>query len=292
MTRQARSVKEWTERWRHESFVPGRLSPFGRTETGAHDYRGVSFGNKAITNAEIRDSDFAAADLRHLRVEHCNFIQCNFSGGDLTQLVTTSSRFENCRFDRADLRLAQIGYHGTEFRNCTFDRVKVGRVGYLNPIFTDVCFDGKNWSHTDFRASGFWNCSFIGVLRDITFRGTYLYPLQKEMVGEPRSTGLHNVNFSSAELHWVGFYNGSILENITLPTDGHAFICKTNDIIAASSAFDSAAREYGVLADYLSIIRPDPLNQEKKIISRNDLVKVGGEDIGTALYSRLKLELS
>jgi uncharacterized protein YjbI with pentapeptide repeats len=292
MTHQARSAKEWTERWRHERFVPGRLSPFGRTETGANDYRGVSFANKTITSAEIRDSDFSAADLRHLRAENCNFVQCNFSGADLTQLMTTSSRFENCRFDRADLRLAEIGYHGTEFRNCTFDRAKVSRLGCLNPIFTNVCFDGKNWSHTDFRASGFWSCSFIGVLRDITFRGSYLYPLQKEVAGEPRCTGLHNVNFSSAELHWVGLYNGCMLENITLPMDGHAFICRATDIISASSVFETTSREYSVLSDYLSIIRPDAATQEKKIINRNDLVEIGGENTGTALYSLLKREFS
>jgi fluoroquinolone resistance protein len=292
MTAQAKKAKLWADRWLHENFVHWAQSPFGRTEIGLNDYRGVPLRNRALANVEIRDSDFSAADLSHLRIENCTFLNCSFSTADLTGLVTTSSRFEHCKFERSNMRLAQIGYNGTEFYICTFKGAKTTRAGFLNAIFTDVCFDGKDWSHTDFRASGFWNCSFTGALRDVTFRGGYLFPSQRQVAGEPQRTGLHNVSFAGAEFHWVGIHNGCELENITLPTDGHAFMCSADDLISVCNFFDPTSREYNVIADYMEIIRPDPATQSKKIISRNDLIKLSDDGFGVMLYTFLKSKLS
>ena len=286
-----RDAKNWTERWRRDRFLPGRPSPFGRTETGANDYRGVSHANNALRNLEIRDSDFSVADLHRTRIENCHFSNCQFTRANLTDLYIRSSRFENCQFDRADLRIAHIGYNGTEFDRCTFARVNVSRAGFLNAIFSNVCFDGGDWSRTDFCASGFWNCSFKGTLSDITFRGTYLFPYQREVAGEPRCTGLHSVDFFDAELHWVGVYNSCALEDITLPANGHAFMCNVNDLIAVSKTFGATSGERQLIDKYLQIIRPDPATQITKIISRNDLAKIGG-DAGITLYSLLRSKLS
>jgi hypothetical protein len=78
---------------------------------------------------------------------------------------------------------------------------------------------------------GFWNCSFKGTLNDIIFRGKYLLAYQYELSGEPKRTGLHMVDFSDSELHWVAAYNCCTLEKVNLPGDGSAFICNTHDLI-------------------------------------------------------------
>jgi uncharacterized protein YjbI with pentapeptide repeats len=188
----------YARRWAGKEFALEGPSPFGNTETGAKDYRGVSFAQRTISNLEINDADFSASDLRHLRVDGCAFRNCSFERAILTELVTRASRFDECRFGKADLSV--------------FNGAKLARVGFLNAVFTNVSFDGKDWSHTDFRASGFWNCSFSGVLKDIIFRGSYLFPYQMEISGEPRRTGLHNVDFTKADFHWVGAYTASTSE--------------------------------------------------------------------------------
>jgi hypothetical protein len=157
---------------------------------------------------------------------------------------------------------------------------------------TEVNFRAKDWKHTDFRASGFWNRSFSGALKDITFPGDYLTHSHKEISGPPRKTGLHNVSFEATELHWVGFYNGCELENITLPADGSAFQCKVRNLVVAYSDYDQGAAEYDVFTKYLEIIRPNATEQPDKIISRNDLIELGGDETGALLYDRLRVTLT
>jgi uncharacterized protein YjbI with pentapeptide repeats len=286
------TILGWAQRWVGRELVPGDPSPFGMTETGKQDYRGVSFTRRTITNLEVNNADFSGADLRNLRIESCTFGNCIFERATLVEWVTRASKFDECRFNKADLRQAQIGYGGTDFCKCTFDGVRTTRAGFHNAVFVGVDFNGNDWSHTDFSASGFWDCSFRGTLNDIIFRGGYLFPYQLEISGEPRRTGLHNIDFTNADLHWVGAYNGCKLERIILPADGSAFICEAKDLMLLSAKFDLGSKEHEALFIYLKIIRPDPSTQVQKIISKNDLERVGGSEIGSTLYTILKSKLA
>jgi uncharacterized protein YjbI with pentapeptide repeats len=258
----------WAKRWAGKKFVLEGPSPFGNTATGTKDSRGVNFVNERIANLEINNVDFSAANFHHLRVDNCAFFNCNFERAILTQLVTRSSRFDTCQFRKANLTMAQIGYAGTDFDNCSFDGVKVARAGFFNAVFSHANFDGKYWSHVDFCASGFWNCSFRGMLKDIIFRGSYLFPYQMEISGEPQRTGLHNVDFTTADLHWVGAYNGCKLENIVLPANGSAFICDVYQLLSFYAKLDVTSKDHEVMSKYFKIIRPDASIQTEQIISK------------------------
>ena len=286
-----KAISTWVERWRDREVALGDPSPFGVTDAGSRDFRGVSLRNVVLKDSVVGDADFTAADLDHMRIENCALRNCNFDRATLTQLVTKASRFDDCRFRKADLRIANIGYCGTDFCRCVFDGVRVTRAGFLNAVFTDVEFIGKDWSHTVFNASGFWNCSFRGALKGITFRGDYLFPTQREIAGEPHRTGLHNVSFANADLHWVEFSNGCKLENVVLPTNGSVFICQARNLISAYASFGPGSKEHEVLTRYLGIVRPNPLKQSEEIISRNDLIKLGGDEMGAMLYALLKSRL-
>lgn len=227
----ANMISVWRERWRNSAVFPYRASPFGMTENGAEDYRGAPFERQILGRLDLANVDFTGSNLEKLRVESCNFNNCIFDHSILTELITKDSSFRNCSFVKSDLRLARIGYAGTEFFRCKFDGVKLARAGFFNAIFTEINFKGKDWSHTDFGASGFWNCSFNGILNDIIFRGRYLLAYQYELSGAPKRTGLHKVDFSDSKLYWVAAYNGCSLEEITLPSDGSSFICRTRDLL-------------------------------------------------------------
>jgi hypothetical protein len=168
----------------------------------------------------------------------------------------------------------------------------VARAGFFNAVFTEVDLRGKDWSHTDFGASVFWNCSFKGTLNDIIFRGKYLLAYQYELSGEPKRTGLHMVDFSDSELHWVAAYNCCTLEKVNLPDDGSAFICNTHDLLLFSTKKDINSIESDLLQRYFQIIRPDASNQTEQIVSKNDRAKVGGPEVGNMLYETLRQTLA
>ena len=282
----------WTRRWPNESSIPSGPSPFGVTENGRQDYRGVSVRSQKLRNEKIIDADFSYADLHHLQIVDCTFENCCFDMAILTQLYAIKSRFEGCSFVKADLRIAQLGMQRTDFRRCEFDGVKVKKAGFYNVVFEEVKFRAQDWSHVDFGASGFWNCWFEGSLVGISLRGRYLYPSQREMHGEPVKTGLHNVSFAKANLHWIGVHDGCVLENIILPENGSAFICLSKDLIGFALAAQLPRDEAMAMREYLRIIRPDSDAQEKKIISKCDLQEIANENVGRDLYDRLRLGLS
>ena len=281
-------ISAWAGRWSDTELILGAPSPFGLTETGLQDYRGARIRHAVLRSISISDADFSGADLRNIRIENGELRNCIFEGASLVEMITRESNFNRCDFRRADLRMAHIGYGGTDFTSCTFDGVKIARVGFLNAVFTDVNFSARDWKRTDFRASGFWNCSFRGLLEDVTFRGDYLLPSHREISGPPRKTGLHNVSFEGAELHWVGFYNGCQLENITLPADGSAFQCRVRDLVALYADYDEKAIGFDEFTRYLGIIRPNSSEQNEEIVSAHDLIKIGGTELGTMLYANLK----
>src|SRR5690348_10868213 len=125
------TIATWEQRWAKREFVLGEASPFGNTEDGAEDYRGLSYRNQRIASLSICHADFTSASLDHLIVEKCLFKRCIFDRAVLTQLVTRQSKFEECLFRKTDLRMAGIGYFGTDFDRCTFDGVRVARASFL-----------------------------------------------------------------------------------------------------------------------------------------------------------------
>jgi uncharacterized protein YjbI with pentapeptide repeats len=281
-------------RWLSRSPDPNRSSPFGVTANGLGDYRGAPLSSLGtIERIAIHANDFSMADFQNLRITGCFFQNCVFDRADLRHVVIRSSQFENCSFQGADLRVGQIGIAGSVFNRCAFDGARVARAGFHNPVFEDTMFEGPDWKNVDFRAAGFWNCAFRGDLRGVMFRGDYQYPTEREINGEPKRTGLHRVSFGEAELFWVGFSNGCVLDEIVLPQSGSAFVCQIEPLLKCEAELAAAypAEIAKQAAKYFDIIRVH-VPQQDQIVSRNDLVAKLGAKNGFEVYEVMKRHLA
>jgi uncharacterized protein YjbI with pentapeptide repeats len=281
------------ERWSGHAPILGESSPFGVTADGCQDYRGAPISH--VQGAEgllVEGCDFSDASFRNLRMAGCSFKNSIFDSADMSHISIRSSEFANCRFQKTDLKLAQVGITGSKFNRCIFEHVRVARAGFHNPVFEDMVFDGPDWRSVDFRASGFWNCAFKGDVRGVVFRGDYQLPVEREINGPPGRTGLHNVSFADAELFWVGFTNGCLLVDITLPRSGSAFICNVSPLLNfehnLTSLYPAEVAERA--AKYFEIVRVYAPLQPVQIVSRNDLVDRVGPDNGPKLFELLKRE--
>lgn len=252
-------VESWRERWRGRKIGLSEQSPFGHTEQGLSDYRGLPLEDAEFKSLTVIGSDFSFANFDDSIIEECTVRQCLFHRSVLTRLSIWKSEFEDCEFIKADMRASHIGFNGTHLLRCRFDGANVRRVGFINAVFRDIEFDAKTWNHTDFGASGFWNCSFSGQLQDIMFRGNYLLP--SDQYKKPEHTGLHGVSFENATLRWVGLRNGCDLEDIKLPADGSAFICCAKDLIRFCVHVHFDSEEYSILSNYLDIKQADPASR-------------------------------
>lgn len=282
--------KRWTERWDKIPLQLMGASPVGGTEEGLSDFRGGQFQGTNINGLSIADADLSYANFDQVEFRDCNFLNCRFENAILTRISTWASSFEGCNFTRADFRASVIGFNGTEFRNCNFDRVSVRRTSFLNAVFRDIVFDAPCWNHTYFNGSGFWNCIFRGNFRDVMFLGRYL--IEKSNLEDPKNTGLHAVDFSQATLRSVGVRAGCILQDITIPADGGAFICDVRRLLDFYSHLHPESYEHKLLSDYLYITQTDPKDQPLQIMSKNDLVEAENEEAGTHFYTAIKSKIA
>ena len=218
--------KELMDRWRDHDAVVANRSPFGRTENGQHDLRGITFRNKTLKSLGLFDIDFSSADLDNLWIEDCVFDECRFDRAILTQLGVRGGRFNNCSFRKSDMRASFIGYHGTEINHCTFDGVRLARTSFRNAIFTGIKFRGREWSNIEFCPSGFWDCAFSGVFKGCMFFGDYRLPDDLVKYGPARRTGFHNVSLEEVEFRWTGFKGNWVFDAIVLPRDGMRFCAR------------------------------------------------------------------
>jgi uncharacterized protein YjbI with pentapeptide repeats len=291
MKSRQRGHSELVKRWTREQYPLVGPSPFGHTKTGALDFRGVPFRDGKLEHIAISNADFTSAQFYRLTLVNCTFHNCVFTSAVFLDSVVDACEFHQCDFRQADWRLALIGCHGTDFRRCLFDGVMLKDTGFFNAIFSEIDLRGEDCKHIDFAASGFWDCSFEGALEDVTFRGDYLFPYQEEISGTPRRSGLHNVSFERASLKWVAFTNGCALDNIILPADGCAIMCNVSQLYRIGDILEDSSRKLIVFEEFLKIKSPSWKAQQKTIVSKNDLLDIGGKEVGSDLYSIIKSRL-
>lgn len=279
---------ELTERWRGHETMMTNQSPFGRTDNGQHDLRGITFTNKSLKRLELFNIDFSEANLDNLWVEDCVFEECRFDRAILTQLGVKGGRINNCSFRKSDMRSSFIGYDGTEISNCIFDGVRLARTKFRNAIFSRIEFRGREWSNIEFCPSGFWNCVFTGVFKGCMFYGDYRFPEDRVNCGPAKRTGFHDVSFRETEFHWTGFKQNCVFEAITLPRDGHAMLCATSNLREFALKMSKDSHMGRVLIDYLEIALSGLAEQEFTLVSRHDLIYCSDQETGSGLYDLLK----
>jgi len=121
-------------------------SPFGRTDSGLEDFRGVAL-TESMEYLTVQNLDLSYALLEP-------------SGGLIY------STFTNCRFDGVKL----AGRFITKvFKHCSFHKAILKHAAF-GEQFEDCDFTGSNLSHTKGRDVSFTRCRFT----DASFRGAHL----------------------------------------------------------------------------------------------------------------------
>jgi len=306
----AKQFTEWRARW--SGIEPDdalRNSPFGTTEEGLLDFRGLTMRKpgpgffKTFNHAQFKGCDFTAASFAETNCYHCIFQDCVFDYTDLNNFGDYGCNFTNCRFHRGEWQVGAIGFgsntatrgeYQSRYINCHFENIKLNKTGIGDPQFIDCSFVFKKLSGIDFGCSGFVACRFIGAFQDLTFRGTYTREDERARKGTPEFAGFTDVSFEHAALQWIDHRDGFPVHVVTMPADGTAFtadrprLCADRETLLASLADEPSRR---ILTNYLEIICSRQIMQPLKIISRFDLTECAekGEDSAVdTLYNILK----
>lgn len=175
-----------------------KKSPFGFTNDGLHDYRGmVLHKNLRPVGLSLSNIDFSYFEGKYLIFADSSIIDCQFENSKF-ELGDVNSQFKNvsflqsklkgsgfagkqtcytrCNFTKADLT-GSTGNGGT-FQECKFENTKLknsvlGTCTFRNSKFSgkieNVLFGGQtgfSFSNCDFRGSSFINCAFNHLLCD------------------------------------------------------------------------------------------------------------------------------
>lgn len=284
--------KELIARWDNLKTVNLPDSPFGVTEEGHSDFRGMPFLRRfEIKLFTLENCDFSYADFTERWIEATKFRHCVFRGTKMDGISDRHNDFLHCSFIETSFRKAALGISTTNFENCLFEKCNFTDTLFSNPVFKRVRFIHNKIKTLDFQASGFWDCSFIGEINDVTFRGHYLYKNQREKHPFPQETGLHNVDFSEAELMWICTSHNCAVENVKMPKDGSAFICDSRPLFGLLDTMvqpQFSAEEWKKTETFFKIMGRFNDNQIRLILTRHGMIDACGKVVGAKLYEILK----
>ncbi len=197
-------------------------SPFGLTEGGLLDFRGLRVGEKAqLRRVVFGPTDFGAALFKGVWLERCTFYNSKFDGTGFQKMSEHGNEFVDCSILKSSFREAALGYRGSRFLKCTFDCVDFSRAIFARPEFDGCAFYHCKLDGCDLNGSSFDHCRFVGSLRNVWFRGGFAHPNDVVEYGQPRVNQMVEVSFESACLRDVTFSNGCDLSSVKPPTDGH-----------------------------------------------------------------------
>jgi uncharacterized protein YjbI with pentapeptide repeats len=289
------------------------VSPFGRTEEGLLDFRGLPLTSSLIIEndpgagwcseahrADISDADFSESswqgfDLEHSTLERCRFSKAKFVGNlFFRETCFTGCVFEDCSF--RDVRFVDSKIEKTHFR-----KLKVKTSKQLNFIAAkiDGCsFEGtmRKISFSMGAVSSISHTSFSGTLTDCTFWGhpeVILLDAEKGIYGKIPPSEVDNrmdgVDFSKASLILCSISNSyCYLDKVIPPAP------ENNCIALLNAAF------YDRLTDLLTQEMPPALAEEAVsftelffkphvctpygVMGPHDFVKDFGEDGARRFY--------
>lgn len=197
-------------------------SPFGTVSDGRLDLRGLRLDEKTeLRRIVFSPADFGAASWKGIWLERSIFNECSFEGATFQKVADHGNLFTNCTFLKCSFREAALGYKGSRFEACTFDSTDFHRAVFIRPEFDTCTFYRCKLDRCDLNGSSFERCRFVGILREVWFRGGFAHPNDLSRYGQPRANQMTEVSFESACLRDVTFSNGCDLASVMLPSDGH-----------------------------------------------------------------------
>ncbi|ASP17569.1 hypothetical protein HMPREF9120_01956 [Neisseria sp. oral taxon 020 str. F0370] len=201
------------------------VSPFGSTEYGLLDFRGIQLIGDERSKEEtaklppieqfpaslliphsgiLRDADFSGSlwsdvsvahqnDNETMRFDNVRFNGSTFKAKNAANFGGLSAQLADCDFDGCAFP-KNIAFARATLQNCRFTRIKKSsRLSFLNSLLENCTFEG-DIRKADFDATPMKNCTFSGSLKACSFQGEFSLDRQDAQ------TSLENVDFSQAEL--------------------------------------------------------------------------------------------
>lgn len=166
------------------------LSPFGKTEEGLVDLRGLQLEEPLLLNELSADGlDLSFSRIPKMLCVRSNFVNCSLRKAKVL-LLSNGSIFENVDFSHADISKSASGsatkfidssfkfsnltgggfkqgfFENCDFSNATLNMVEFGECDISDSVFDGVlnkCFFRGSVNRCDFRSVAFIDCAFYGV---------------------------------------------------------------------------------------------------------------------------------
>ena len=266
-------------------------SPFGLTEGGLLDFRGLRVAEKAqLRRVVFGPADFGAASLKGAWLERCTFNNSKFDGTGFQKMAELGNEFINCCFLKSSFQEAALGYRGSRFVKCTFDSVGFSRTSFIRPEFDGCAFYHCKLDGCDLNGSSFDHCRFVGSLRNVWFRGGFAHPNDVVEYGQPRVNQMVEVSFESACLRDVTFSNGCDLSSVKPPTDGHHVLItqwpeKLRNLQDRSKNWPAAASKAANAFATSNLVHAR--TQAWFILNRDDLEGEFGSEVASLIWESL-----
>lgn len=282
--------KELIRRWDPGKPADLNDTPFGYTPEGYKDYRGFPFAQYGqIYGRRFVKHDLSYADFSGVRLQRAEIADCRFTSADFRDILEKQNGFFGCVFDSCSFKKADIGFGTSRYEDCIFRNNDFSKAGFKNAVFRRTLFEKNRIKNSHFDATGFWNCTFIGLIEDVTFHGHYLFESDQERYGTPRDTGLHHVDFSEAKLIMVCVSDHCAVEDVVMPKDGSSCVIDAEKFMNGREGLKEIFPDSAEAIDsFIRIFLVDSEDQPKTIFSLADFEDLVGEQFGKAIYEHVK----
>lgn len=194
------------------------------TENKYLDYRGINLETIEINNLYCNKIDFSFSNFQYSRITKSIFIDVIFDSVDFKNMVEFGNAFINCSFVNCKFNIATLGFEGSKYQSCIFNKSNFIKCNFIRAEFDSCIFENCKLKNIDFYGSSFENCSFIGVLDDVWFRGNFPHPSDYKSFGYPKKNEMKNVSFENAELRNLAISDNCDLSTIILPQNKNYII--------------------------------------------------------------------
>ncbi|MBX2827091.1 MAG: pentapeptide repeat-containing protein [Flavobacteriaceae bacterium] len=208
------------EKLRLSGSLKGDTSPFGETQEGYLDFRGIDLSDLRISHIKIEFADLSSSILRNVWLENSIISNSKLDKTDLSEFSDHGNKFDKVTFTNTKFNKAIIGYKGSNYLNCIFENSNFSKSGFIRTEFNNCLFLNCKLNGVDFNASSFEECSFSGNLSNVWFRGGYGYKGDQYEFGTSKKNLMKNVSFENAYLNDVHFSNHCNLSTIKVPKNG------------------------------------------------------------------------
>lgn len=199
-------------------------SPFGIMDNNIVDFRGLDLSKRQISKIKIENADLSHSILHSSWIEKSIFENVIFDKVDFTEISDKGNLFKKVSFFTCKFNRAGLGYNGSLYLDCIFDYSSFERTSFIRVEYNGCKFINCKLKGIDFNASSFENCSFVGKLENVWFRGGYGYPNDEKEFGKAKKNQMENVSFVEATLEGVNFSNECDLSTVKLPQTGSYLI--------------------------------------------------------------------